>query len=72
MTRRRATMLGTGAVAAVALLLVPTAADSSSDTRPPPPPAREEHRRPPVTRCDPQPDHGAGPPADKGKKCASA
>jgi hypothetical protein len=72
MTRRRAVMLGAAVVSAVALLLVPSAASSSGGGEPPPASVRHDGDRPPVTRCDPQPDRGIGPPAGKGKKCASA
>lgn len=72
MTRRRLVMAGIGVVSAVTLLLVPSAASSSGGDGPAPASVRQDGDRPPVTRCDPQPDHGQGPPAGKGKKCASA
>lgn len=65
-------MLGTGVVSALTLLLVPSAADSSAGGQPPPASVRQESPGPPGERCDPQPDRGEGPPAGKGKKCASS
>lgn len=70
MTRRRVVMLGAGVVAAASLVLVPSAG-SGSPGRQAPPDSAAEGKGPKGQRCDPQPDRGNGPPAGKGKKCAS-
>jgi len=72
MARRRTVILGVAVVSIGGALLVPSPVGSSEGREPPAASVRQDGDRPPAARCDPQPERGLGPPAGKGKKCASA
>jgi hypothetical protein len=63
--RRRMAVLLVALFGVIGLLLAPTPSGAGGQSN-------SKGNGPKETRCDPQPDHGQGPPAGKGtKKCAS-
>ena len=69
MTRRRLAGVALAVLTAGGLLLIPAAGGAAPKDKPAA--SSSNGNGPKGDRCDPQPDHGNGPPDGKGKKCAS-
>lgn len=68
MLRRKVAVLLLSVAGLVGVLSLPAPSDAAKGSAPS---SNSQGNGPKQERCDPQPEHGNGPPPGKGKKCAS-